>query len=53
MTSQAQGNGFDFEDLFKIENLTCDNFEYVSKITNEEIEVIIFYFKLLLHENLV
>lgn len=41
MTQADKDNRFDFEDLFKIEKLTCDNFEYISQITNEEIEVLI------------
>ena len=46
MTQADKENCFDFEDLFKIENLTCDNFEYISQITNEEIEVLIIRFSL-------
>ena len=38
-SQKNQCNGFNLEDIFKIENLTCDNFEYVSQINNEEIEV--------------
>jgi hypothetical protein len=44
MSSFAQDNRqpndkFDVEDEFKIENFSCDNYEYVSQIKNEDIEV--------------
>ena len=44
MSSFAQDNRppsdqFGFEDTFKIENFSCDNYEYVSQIKNEDVEV--------------
>ena len=35
----ASKSKFDLEDIFKIENLTCDNVDYVSQINKDDLEV--------------